>query len=201
MYVRTYARSITWQPNEKSLTIFHEYRALSQASFARVGAPLKSTQPTPSRIPLTKLKAMEIPLVDTSIMNIKLVPTKGLRRQWSEVQTLLLQRNAFCKFHLTVGQNRRDHITRRRRSKRVRSNFVLCIPFLLSGSPNEWWLHTCEACAITTWGLGLRAPLVARNKPKTLRCTIITFATGLKVYELIDLKFLRKSLSSDNSLT
>ena len=37
--VRTYARSITWQPNEKKLTIFHEYGALSHARFVRVGAP------------------------------------------------------------------------------------------------------------------------------------------------------------------
>ena len=35
--VRTYARPITWQPNEKRLTIFYEYGALSHA---RVGAPL-----------------------------------------------------------------------------------------------------------------------------------------------------------------
>ena len=27
MYVRTYVRSITWQPNEKRLTIFYEYGA------------------------------------------------------------------------------------------------------------------------------------------------------------------------------
>ena len=40
--VRTYARWITWQPNEKRLTIFYEHGALSQARFARVGAPLKS---------------------------------------------------------------------------------------------------------------------------------------------------------------
>ena len=39
-YVRTYARSITWQPNEKMLAIFYKYGALSQASFARLGAPL-----------------------------------------------------------------------------------------------------------------------------------------------------------------
>ena len=39
--VRTYARSITWQPNEKRLTIFHEYGALSHARFARAGAPLQ----------------------------------------------------------------------------------------------------------------------------------------------------------------
>ena len=28
----------------------------------------------------------------------------------------------------------------------------------------ECWLRTCEACVITTWRLGLRAPLVARKK-------------------------------------
>ena len=39
-YVRTYARSVTWQPNEKRLTIFHEYGTLSHARFARAGAPL-----------------------------------------------------------------------------------------------------------------------------------------------------------------
>ena len=38
--VRTYARSITWQPNEKRLTIFYEYGALFHARFTRVGAPL-----------------------------------------------------------------------------------------------------------------------------------------------------------------
>ena len=38
--VRTYARSVTWQPNEKRFTIFHEYGALSHARFARAEAPL-----------------------------------------------------------------------------------------------------------------------------------------------------------------
>ena len=40
---------------------------------------------------------------------------------------------------------------------------VLCSPFILSGSPNECWLQTCDACLITAWRLTLRAPLVARN--------------------------------------
>ena len=40
---------------------------------------------------------------------------------------------------------------------------VLCSPFILSGSPNESWLQTCDACLITAWRLTLRAPLVARN--------------------------------------
>ena len=48
-------------------------------------------------------------------------------------------------------------------SKHAWSNFVMCIPFVLSGSPNERCLHTCDACAKTTWRLGLRAPLDARN--------------------------------------
>ena len=38
---RTYARSVTWQPNEKRLTIFYEYGALFHARFANEGAPLK----------------------------------------------------------------------------------------------------------------------------------------------------------------
>ena len=29
---------------------------------------------------------------------------------------------------------------------------------------NESWLHTCRARVITTWRLGLQAPLVSRNK-------------------------------------
>ena len=37
------------------------------------------------------------------------------------------------------------------------------ILFCTSGSPNKCWLHTCNACVITTWILGLGAPLVARN--------------------------------------
>ena len=41
------------------------------------------------------------------------------------------------------------------------SNCVPCIPYILSGSPNECWLHTCDGCVITTWRLGWRAPLVA----------------------------------------
>ena len=39
-YVRTNARSVTWQPNEKRLTVFYEYGAPSNARFAREGAPL-----------------------------------------------------------------------------------------------------------------------------------------------------------------
>ena len=39
----------------------------------------------------------------------------------------------------------------------------MCIPYILSGSPNQSWLHTCDACVITTWRLGLLAPLITHN--------------------------------------
>ena len=38
--VDAYARSITWQPNEKRSTIFYEYGALPHARLSRVGASL-----------------------------------------------------------------------------------------------------------------------------------------------------------------
>ena len=68
------------------------------------------------------------------------------------------------KFHVRDSQNMRDQITSDIRSKRAWLNCVLCILFILNGSPNEHWLHTCDACVITTWRLGFRAPLIARNK-------------------------------------
>ena len=61
------------------------------------------------------------------------------------------------------SQKARDHITSDRRSKLAGSNCILCISFILSGSQNECWLNTCDECVVTTWRLGLRAPLVARN--------------------------------------
>ena len=64
---------------------------------------------------------------------------------------------------MTDGQNTRDQITSDRRSKRAWSMCVLCIPYILSGSPILRWLYTCDACVITTWRLGLWAPPVARN--------------------------------------
>ena len=49
------------------------------------------------------------------------------------------------------------------RSKRMWSNGVMCIPLILSGSPNKCWLHMCNACVIKTWRLGLRAPLLTHK--------------------------------------
>ena len=108
--------------------------------------------------------------INDNIYRCILVITKGygVRRQWLKVKTLLFQRCALRKFHVTDGQkavwsNSRDQITSNRRSKRVWSSCVLCIPHILTGSPNGCWLHTCNACIITTWKLGLRAPLVAHK--------------------------------------
>ena len=80
-----------------------------------------------------------------------------------KVKMLLLQRCALRKFQVTDGQDMFDQITRNRKSKCVWSKSILCIPYILSGNPNECWLHTCNTCAMTTWRLGLRAPLVTYN--------------------------------------
>ena len=74
--------------------------------------------------------------------------------------SMIPQRRALVKFHVTDSQNTRDQITSDRRSRRAWSKYVLCI----NTYPNECWLHTYDACAIITWRLGLRAPLVARTK-------------------------------------
>ena len=79
-------------------------------------------------------------------------------------EALLLHRCALRKFHATHSQNTCDHAKSDSKSKRAWSNCVLCIPFILSGSPNECCLHTCDACVIKTWRLGLRATRGARNK-------------------------------------
>ena len=69
-------------------------------------------------------------------------------------------RRALRKFHVTDSQNKRDQITNNRRSKCVWSNCIQCIQLILSGSPHECWLHTCNACIITTWPGLLEAWLV-----------------------------------------
>ena len=62
---------------------------------------------------------------------------RSLGRQRSKVKTLLLQRSVLCRFRATDSQNMRDQITRGRRSKHGWSHCLLCIPFILSGSPNK----------------------------------------------------------------
>ena len=59
------------------------------------------------------------------------------------------------------------------------SAFCAFYAFLV-GSPNECWLHLCDACLITTWTLGLRAPLFAR-KNKDYRGTLYTGKKDNKV--------------------
>ena len=49
-YVRAYARSVTWQPNQKRLTIFYEYGALSHARFDREGIIQQAVALQSSRI-------------------------------------------------------------------------------------------------------------------------------------------------------
>ena len=85
--------------------------------------------------------------------------------------------------------------------------FVLRIPFIHSGSPNECWPHTRDACVITTRILGLRAPLVARNKSYfgtrpfiSLLWFFFFFNKGL-IYVIplkarLHVNFLRKSLKT-----
>ena len=101
----------------------------------------------------------------------KLEKTKsyGVRRLRSKVKTLLLQRWALIKFHVRGGQNTRDQITSDRRSKRAWSHCIMCIPFILSGSPNEYCIHICDACLTTTWRLGLLVTTGARNELRKRR--------------------------------
>ena len=91
--------------------------------------------------------------------------TEWGRQRW-KMKTLLPQRCASHKFHLIDVPKTRDQIlSDQRRSRCEWSNCFLWIPFILiSGSPNECRLHTCDACIIITWRWKLRATLVARNK-------------------------------------
>ena len=82
-----------------------------------------------------------------------------------------------------------QHMIRLRRveGQNAWSNCILCIPFILSGSPNKCWLHTCDTCIISIWRLGLQAPRAACNKLKNL--VVITALLGI-------FKNLRSKLSS-----
>ena len=67
--------------------------------------------------------------------------------------TTIKGRCALWKFHVTDSQNKCDQTTSDRRSKCIWSNWAQCIQLILSGSPHECWLHSCNACIITTWWL------------------------------------------------
>ena len=94
-------------------------------------------------------------------ISFKLIQGFLYGRDRSRGKVFLHQHCALRKF-LVIGQNARDQISRKRRSKRARSDCTLCSPFIRSGSPNECWLPTCRACIIATWRLALRPPLVVR---------------------------------------
>ena len=69
---------------------------------------------------------------------------------------------------MTDGQNTRGKITRDIRDQTAFCA-VLWIPYIVGGSPNECWLHTCDTCVITAWRLGLWVSLVARKYIKNGR--------------------------------
>ena len=78
----------------------------------------------------------------------------------SKVKPLLLHGCGLHKFHVTDVQNTRNQL-QVIEGPNARENCVKCIPFVLSMRLCK--LHTCDACVITTWRLGLQAPLVVRN--------------------------------------
>ena len=73
----------------------------------------------------------------------------------------LLEHCALRKFHVSNDQNKTRMIRLRGvEGRNARDQIV----FLVVRSLNEYWLHTCDACVMTTWRLGLRAPVVALTK-------------------------------------
>ena len=85
-------------------------------------------------------------------------------RSAGDNETLFLHRCASRKFHMIDSQNTLDQMTSHRGSKSEWLNWIICIPFIISWSPNESWLHKCDACAKTTWRLGLRlSPAIKNN--------------------------------------
>ena len=82
-------------------------------------------------------------------------------RRRSKVKPLLLHGCGLHKFHVTDVQNTRNQLQviegPNARDKIALSAFHL---FLVCDLCK---LHTCDACVITNWRLGLRAPLFVRN--------------------------------------
>ena len=71
---------------------------------------------------------------------------QGVQARSKTVKMLLLQFRALHKFHTVEGGNTRDEITTDRKSRCTSPDFVLCIPFILSGSLHECWPLMCSAC-------------------------------------------------------
>ena len=91
------------------------------------------------------------------------------------------QWKALCRFLVTDGQNTCDHITRCRRSKPARSNCILCIPFILSGSPNKIMLAT-YSCTCNTCNNNLEIIRIAASS--CLPATTSTIIVPLHYYLL-----------------
>ena len=92
----------------------------------------------------------------------KLVITKGYGMQVTtiESQNAFAPSLCFAEVSHDTCQNTCDQIMSDRKSKCAWSNCVLCIPYILSGSPNKCLLHTCDACIITTWRLPAKTVII-----------------------------------------
>ena len=100
-------------------------------------------------------------------------------------QTLSLLHCAFRRFHVIEGKNPRDQITSDRRCKHSWSDCILMhsIHSLVKGQKNVGYIrgHTCCACLITTWRLGLRATKFCRpppGSPAVARNYLVWFKPG-----------------------
>ena len=87
-------------------------------------------------------------------LRLILLITKGYgvratRRQRSKVKTLLLQRCALRKFHVTDGQNTRDKITSDKRSRHAyaRDQIAFCAfhSFLVEVQTHTGYIHATHA--------------------------------------------------------
>ena len=66
------------------------------------------------------------------------------------------------KCHMIV-QIAHDQITSASKSKCTWPDCILCIPFILSGSPNKHVIQKCFSCIKATWRLGLWGLLETHN--------------------------------------
>ena len=78
----------------------------------------------------------------------------------------------------------KTHIFRLRgvEGRNTRDQIAFIVPYILSGSPNECWLHTCDVRVIKE-RLGLQAPLVARNNSHEENVFLISPQNFLRIKE------------------